>query len=898
MLNRLFSEIRFRVRALFRRDRLEQELDTELSFHLQKEAEKHMATGVSPEEARRRARAAFGAVQGTKDDARDARGISLIDSLAQDLKYALRGLRKRPAFTMGVVLTLGLGIGANAAMFGIVDRLLFRPPLGLKDPETAHRVFQHGRTQDRRPRVLRNFAFRRYLDLQRTTRSFESFAAFQTRTLALGEGSDTHEAKVTLASASYFQFFDVRPALGRFYGPAEDSVPAGSPVVVLGHDYWQAHYGGRSDIIGQQLRIDRGTFTIIGVAPNGFVGAGDQGVPAAFVPITAYAHAARGPGYPALHTWTWMEMLARRKPEISEAAANQDLTSAFLASWRETIAANPNWGKLEDMGIRGELAPMLLARGPHAGRDAKVATWVLGVAAIVLLIACANVANLFLSRAFARRREFAMRLALGVTRARLARQLLTESLVLALIGGAVGLVIAQWGAAALRAAFLDAAASAVIVDPRTLLFTALAVMVTALLTGIVPALQTGRGNLNLTLKGGANEGPHRSRARPLLLVFQATLSVVLLIGAGLFVRSLSHVKNYRLGYDVAPVLYASANPRGYRPSEAEQRSLAEAMLETAKRIPGVQYATLTISVPFWSNEGTGLWVPGIDSVTRRGNFLFNTGSPDYFKTLGTRILKGRAFDERDRAGAAPVLVVGERMAEALWPGQDALSKCVRIGADTAPCSQVIGVAEEMRLRSLTGEREYSFFVPSAQHTAPPVPEIFVRVTGDPERLIEPLRRELQKLMPGPAYVNVVPLSELVDPSLKAWKFGTMMFVAFGGLALLLAAIGLYSMIAYDVTQRTRELGVRIALGSSVSRVLGLIVSSGLRLVGAGVVLGVLLALWGAKWMEGLLFQQTPRDPVIYGVVAGILLLVAVVAAVLPALRATRIDPNSALRLDG
>jgi predicted permease len=897
MLNRLVSEIRFRLRALFRRDKLERELDSELSFHLQKEAEKYLATGVSPDEANRRARAAFGAVQGTKDDARDARGISLVDSLAQDLRYALRGLRKRPAFTLGVVLTLGLGLGANAAMFGIVDRLLFRPPLGLRDPETAHRVFQHRIQQDRRTRIDRNYAFRRYLDLQRNTRSFESLAAFQTRVLAIGEGTDTHEAKVTVASASYFQFFDVRPILGRFYGPAEDSVPAGAPVVVLGHDYWQSRFGGRGDIVGQTLRIDRGTFTIVGVAPKGFVGAGDQGVPAAFLPITTYARALRGPDYPASHTWTWMEMLARRKPGISEAAAEQDLTQALLGSWRETLAANPSWGKLEDLGIRGELAPMQLSRGPLAGRDAKVATWVLGVAAIVLLIACANVANLFLSRAFARRREFAMRLALGVTRGRLARQLLTESLVLALIGGVVGLVIAQWGAAAIRAAFLEAAASAVIIDPRTLLFTALAVLVTALLTGIVPALQTGRGNLNLTLKGGVNEGTHRSRARPLLLVFQATLSVVLLIGAGLFVRSLSHVKNHRLGYDVEPILYASANPRGYRPSPQEQRTIAEAMLETAKRIPGVQYATLTISVPFWSNEGTALWVPGVDSVTRRGNFMFNTGSPDYFKTMGTRILRGRAFDERDGASSALVLVVGERMAEALWPGQDALGKCVKIGAETEPCSQVIGVAEEMRLRSLTAEREYSYYIPVVQHTSPPEPQVFVRVTGDPERLIEPLRRELQKLMPGPAYVNVVPLSQLIDPSLKSWKFGTTMFVAFGGLALLLAAIGLYSMIAYDVTQRTRELGLRIALGSSVSGVLRLIVSGGLRLVGAGVVLGVLVALWGAKWMEGLMFQQQPRDPVIYGVVAGLLLSVAVVAAIVPAFRATRIDPNSALRLD-
>jgi predicted permease len=403
--------------------------------------------------------------------------------------------------------------------------------------------------------------------------------------------------------------------------------------------------------------------------------------------------------------------------------------------------------------------------------------------------------------------------------------------------------------------------------------------------------------VSLTLKGGANEGPHRSRIRPLLLVFQATLSVVLLIGAGLFVRSLSHVRNHRLGYDVAPILYASANPRGYRPSAEEQRTLAEAMLETAKRIPGVQYATLTISVPFWSNEGTSISVPGVDSVNRRGNFMFNTGTPDYFKTMGTRIIRGRAFDERDRAGTELVLVVGDRMAEALWPGQDALGKCVKIGSDTEECSRVIGVAEEMRLRSLTAEREYSYYIPVAQHTSPPDPQLFVRVAGDPGRVIEPLRRELQKLMPEPAYVNVVPLSQLIDPSLRSWKFGTTMFVAFGGLALLLAAIGLYSMIAYDVTQRTRELGLRIALGSSVSRVLRLIVSSGLRLVGIGVVLGILVALWGARWMEGLMFEQPATDPLIYGVVAGVLLLVAVVAAIVPALRAARIDPNTTLRLD-
>jgi len=896
MLHRSLNELRYRLRALFRRDSVERELDAELQFHLETEAEKYVAAGMPREEAVRRARLAFGGVERIKDDTRDSRGLVFFDTLVQDLRYAIRGLRARKAFTLGVVLTLGLGIGANATMFGIVDRLLFRAPYGLHDPSTVHRVLLRSQG-DTEERIDRNFSFARFLDVGRLTSSFTDVAAFQTRTLALGEGEDTKEMQVTVASANYFRFFDVQPALGRFYTAQEDSVPAGSPVVVLGFDYWQAHFGGRKDILGSHLRIDRIPTTIIGVAPKGFVGLGDQGVPVAYLPITAYAYSFRGSRYPGLYTWSWLEMVARRKSAVSLAAAQQDLTAAFTQSWRSAFAADPGWGPVETARPRGELAPVQFERGPLAGRDSQVATWVSGVALIVLLIACANVANLFLSRAVNRRREIAMRLALGVSRGRLVRQLLTESLVLGALGGAAGLALAQWGASALRGLFFPDEAASVLVDVRTLGFTVVATLAAALLTGLVPALHAGRGDLAATLKGGAREGHQRSRLRTGLLVFQATLSVVLLVGAGLFMRSLQNVREHRLGYDVEPVLFAAANPRGERLSDPERIALADRMLAAAQAMPGVTHASLSISVPFWSNEGRGLWVPGVDSVRKLGRFILQAGSPDYFATMGTRILRGRPFLESDRANTPRVVVVSEGMAQTLWPGREALGQCVKIGSDTMPCSTVVGVAEEMRVRNLAEAREYTYFLPIAQYDSPPDPQLFARIRGRTAEQAEPLRRALQPLMPGAAYVNVVPLSRLVDPNLRSWRFGATMFVAFGGLALVLAAIGLYSMIAYDVAQRTRELGVRIALGSSVGRVVRLIVTGGLRLVAVGVVTGTVLAFWGSRWMETLMFRQSTRDPFVFGAVAVLLLAVSGAASMVPAWRAARVDPNVALRLE-
>ncbi|HEX2165312.1 MAG TPA: ADOP family duplicated permease [Thermoanaerobaculia bacterium] len=897
-MHRIASELRYRLRALLRNGEMEAELDDELRFHLDRHAEKLMAAGLPRREAERQARIAFGGVARIKEDARAAWGLALFETTLQDLRCTVRALRKRRDLTFGIVATLALGIGANATMFGIVDRLLVRAPATMLDPERVHRVYLHT-SPDGEAATDRNLAFPRYLDVARGTSSFDVVAAFQTRQVGVGEGATLREVPVTVASAAFFDLFAARPALGRFFTAAEDVVPEGSPVVVLGHAFWQSHFGGRRDVLGQPLRVDRLTATIVGVAPEGFVGMADQGVPAAYVPITAFAHSLRGPDYAGGYGWSWLELVARRKPGVPLATAEADLTQALGRSWRAAAEQDPGWGSAEDARPRGELAPVHVQRGPDATADSRVATWIAGVALVALLVACANVANLLLARAHGRRREIAMRIALGVSRGRLLRHLAMESLVLALLGGGAGLLLAEWGGGALRRLFLpEEAAAVVLADGRTLLFAGGLTLLVALLTGLLPILHSRRTDLADAFRAGMGEGQdRRSRASAGLLVLQTTLSVLLLVGAGLFVRSLHNLLSLRLGYDVDPVLFAAANPRGVELSDAETAGLNRRLLAAAQAMPGVRSAALAASVPFWSNEGRGLWVEGIDEVGKRGSFVLQAATPGYFETLGTRILRGRAFDERDGERSPRVVVVSDGMARALWPGRDPLGRCLRIGEPDAPCTTVIGIAEHVRSRDLFDAREHSYTIPASQYGSPMYPQLFVRAEGDAAALVEPLRRRLQREMPGAAYVRVLTLRSLVDPNLRAWRFGAVMFTAFGGLTLALAAIGLYSLLEVSAARRRRELGVRVALGASTRDVVRLIVTHGLRLVLLGVALGGALALWAAPSLESLMVHESVRDPLVYGVVAALLLAAALLASIAPAWRALRLDPTLALRAD-
>jgi len=826
------------------------------------------------------------------------------DAFTQDLRYAIRGLRNRPGFTIAVVLTLALGIGANAAMFSVVDRLLFRAPPLLHDPALVHRVYL--------VRNLRTGSFAgggvqyaRYRDLTNWTHSFARTALFTSRSLAFGAGDDAREMQVGITSASFFGFFDAPPALGRYFTSAEDTTPAGTPVAVLGYGYWRTAYGGRSDVLGRTLQIGATVYTVVGVAPKGFAGLWPATPPAAYIPISVYApevnrtFSMRGFTWWSTYHWTFAQMIVQRKPGVSLAAANADLTQAYLRSYRAQAA--------DDRGMTPEAiakphalaASILSERGPNESSEAKVATWVGGVALIVWLIACANVANLLLARALRRRREIAVRIALGVSRARLVSQLLTESVLLALLAGLAGLLVAQFGGAVLRAELLPrTAAATVLTDPRTLIFVGVAALLAGLLTGLAPALQTRRADLTGDLKAGEREGgAHRSRTRMVLLVLQGALSVVLLVGAGLFVRSLRNVETLPLGYDVDPVLIVDLQMRSNQQDSATAQTLRERLLEEARTIPGVTHVSRRMVVPFWSSWDEGLWVPGIDSVQRLGEFDMNAVSPDYFATMGTRLLRGRAFTESDAAAAPRVAVVGEAMAKVLWPGQDALGQCMRIGSDTLPCTTVVGIAEDIKSQRLESNAGFFYYyVPTAQ-VRPNQGGLFVRTGGRATALQETVRRRLQRLMPGDSYVTVTPLSDVLGSQTQSWRLGATMFTVFGALALALAAIGLYSVIAYSVAQRTQEMGVRIALGAEMRDVVGLVLAEGMRLALVGIALGGAIALAASGWVKPLLFHVSPRDPLVYTLVAAALMAVAVVASLIPARRAARVDPMRALRTE-
>jgi putative ABC transport system permease protein len=829
----------------------------------------------------------------------------IFETLAQDLRYALRGLRTKPGFAAAVVTTLALGIGANAAMFGIVDRLLFRPPELMKDPATAHRIYLY-QTFRGKEHASGGGQYARYTDIAKWSRSFSQIAGYTQRDLAVGVGDAAREMHIGVVSASFFGFFDAPPALGRYFTAAEDRPPDGTPVAVLSYAMWQAQYGGRRDVLGTPIQIGPTVYTVIGVSAPGFVGLWPDKPPAAFIPITSYA---AGTGFKArsrtwwtTYSWGWMSVIVRRKPGVTIAAANADLSNAFVKSLEEQRVEQPGTTPLALSRPRAIVGSILAQRGPNASSVSKVATWVGGVSVIVLLIACANVANLLLARALRRRREIALRLALGVSRGRLLSQLLTESMLLAILGGVGGLLIAHWGGAALRTFLLEKSeAAAGFRDPRTVLFAAAAAVTVGLLTGLAPIFQAGRANLTADLKAGAREGTyHKSKARVGLLVLQAALSVVLLVGAGLFVRSLRNVDSIRLGYDVDPVLLVNLNMRGVKLDSVATIALRQRLLEAAKATPGVANASLQTSMPFWSMWSVGLFVEGIDTVSRLGQFDVNGVSPEYFETVGTRILRGRGIREQDTEHAPRAMVVSEAMGKVLWPGKDPIGQCIKVNtkanADTVPCTYVVGIAENIKEQSLSADSGYYYYLPAAQFN-PTSGGLFVRTRGDAAKFKEAVRRRLQREMPGASYVTLTPFSEIIGGETRSWQLGATMFVAFGLLAIVLAAIGLYSVIAYNVAQRTHELGVRRALGAQAADVVRLVVTDGLRLAALGVAIGVAGAFYAGKWVKPLLFNVSPRDPWVFVLVAVLLIAVAVAASWIPALRASKVDANVALRTE-
>jgi predicted permease len=882
------------------RDALDRDLQQELDFHRQALERDAAAIGTQPDAATF-ARRRLGNVTSIRENARERWSIPSLDHLQQDARLAFRGLRRSPGFAATVIITLGLGIGANAAMFNVVDRLMFRPLAYLRDPSTVHRVYWQWQDHDANITSMSTY-YARYLDLARWTTSFSQLTVFSERDVAVGDGDASRERRISAVSASFFTFFDARPTLGRFFVADEDVIPRGADVAVLSHAFWQSEFGSR-DVRGEQLRVGDIRATVIGVAPPGFNGVNDANPPAVYVPITTYA-ASTGTSdsrtYFSRYQWGWVHVIVRRKPGVTREMAERDASQAFRRSYQAGRADDPGYPAVESALPHVAISSVRPGAGPDPALEARTALWVSIVAVIVLIIACANVANLFLARGLRRQRETAVRLALGVSRSRLVMQSVTESLVLSLLGAGAALLVAQWAGAAIRQMLVSTNAPSVPVfaDWRTLAVTIGVAIATGTLVGLVPPLASGRGDLARTLRGGARGGvSDGARLRTSLLVVQATLSVVLLIGAALFVKSLDAVKRMPMGYDAERVLLVNRVIARASFNDTTQRALRGALMAEAQSLPSVESAAWVSSAPFVSTSNTTLFVAGIDSVARLGTFTYQATTPDYFRVMGTRVVRGRGLEPADRAPAPNVAVVSESMARVLWPGQEAIGKCFRMRSDTVPCTTVVGIAEDMVQRDIGGSQRFHYYLSIDQYTRTWGNGMVLRLRGDPVLEAENVRKALQRVMPGASYLTVQPLREIVYNAQRSWRLGATMFAAFGVLALVVAAVGLYGVIGYNVQQRSHELGVRVALGAQRPDILRLVVGQSVRFAVAGISLGLLVALLASRWIQPLLFRQSATDGLTYGLVAATMIVVALAASAVPAFRAAGTDPNTALRAD-
>ncbi len=819
----------------------------------------------------------------------------LFEQLGQDVAYAWRSLRRQPGFAFGVMLALGLGIGANATMFGLVDHLLLKPPAHVVEPGRVVR-FQLTESDGGDSYTNESMAYQSYVDQRDHASWFSSIATYFTNPRTpLGRGPEAEKVSAVLATASYFPLLGVHPALGRFFTAQEDQPGTAAPVAVLSWRYWERAFGKRNNVLGRRLELGTGQYTVIGVAPRDFNGV-DLNAVDLWIPLHAGASDVEGSSGEWLtsYGWQWLSVIGRLNDGITRERASdeaQRVQRAAVAQVRNV-----------DHAARSALVPLQgfeRAAIPHARE--RVAVWLASVAAVVLLIVCANIANLLLARTTRRRREIAVRLALGVGRARLARQMMTETLVLAMGGGLAGLLLARWGGALLRTTLLpDTAWVGSPVDWRVVLVASLIALATGILTGLAPALRARSIGFTAALKSGNEAGSPRSRLRNTLLAFQAALSLLLLLGAGLFVKSLWRVVHTDLGYQADQVVVADADLRLAGYDEAGTLAFYDQLLERARTIPGVTHASLGVNSPFWTMNSTLFHLTDRDSTPRHagGSPKYNAVTPDYFRTLGMPIIGGRGFSSTDRVGSPPVMIVNQHLADFYWPGEEAIGKCVRVSSDSLPCVTVVGMVPNARNYQIQEEPSPMYYLPLAQAGERRLNQdriLFLRTAGDPdpvESVLRGLLNEMAVNLPAP---NIRTLQSQIDPEIRPWRLGAVMFGVFGGLALLVAVIGLYSVMSYVVAQRTRELGIRHALGAAPRRILAMVTREGVGVIAAGMAAGALLALWLGRFLQPMLYQTSARDLGLLALVSLVLLGAALFATLIPAVRATRVDPLEALR---
>jgi predicted permease len=883
-------------------------VDEELSYHFDRTVDELMSQGETRADAEAEAARRFGDVRRYSTELeRIGKGVETkrrwqdrIDVGRQSLKYAVRSLGRSPGLAIGVIIAFALGIGANLTMYSVVDRLLLRPPDHIAGPESVKRIYVSeylSFLQDRYTGSTLSYPDYRQL---RGVSAFDDVAAWAPRAVTLGAGLDATERAAVYVTGNFFGMLGVRPAVGRFFGEAEDRI-GGAQQVVLSWTAWQRDFGGSRDALGRTIDFGYGPYEVIGVAPEGFTGV-DLAAVDLWLPFHVVHAQTSGTEWQEDRGWQFFETVARLRNGVTPAAAEAEATAAWIAGRAGSEFAS------EDADPAILLSSVLSARGPEAPPESVVARLLLIVSAIVLLIAAVNVANLLLARALRQRREIAVRLALGISRRRLIGQIVLEGMLLALAGGVAALLLATWGSTVIGRILLPDVAWGGGINLRVTLVAAALALVAGGAAALIPALQAARGAVGDTLRQAGAGGVTRraARMRTGLALLQTALSVLLLVGAGLFVRSLDRVRGTDFGFDPHNLVYAIPRTVAGGMPEAEALQLAERGRRNLQRVPGVRAAGTTQTLPFHSSRSMRLRAEGVDSIptpTTGGPYVHEV-SAGYIEAMDLDILAGRSIAESDVGPGPAVAVVNESMAQALWPDRSPLGRCLYVGngPDGGPqtrCWEVVGVVENSRRQQVADVTTFQYYVPIAQQ--PPgsrAAGVFViRVADETPVTLNAIRRAILDLDPRIRYVEAEPMMSRIDPRTRSWALGATVFSIFGLLALVVASIGLYSVLSFDVAQRTREIGVRSALGASARAQMRMIVGNALRITAIGVAAGVSAALALAGRLEPLLFEIPPRDPLTFFVVVLALHVVAALASSIPAWKASRVDPNIALRAD-
>jgi macrolide transport system ATP-binding/permease protein len=894
----LLLKARSFLRNLFLSRRVEEDLDQEIHSHLELLIEEKIRAGLAPREAQRAARIELGGVEQVKEQVRDARTGAFLESLLQDLRFAIRSLRRTPGLTAFVVITLALGIGMTSATFSMVDALIFRP-YPVSHPSSI--VTLVSTTHDS---PFDDFSYREYLDIRDKTKSYDGVVAnadMEAVGFSAEPGTTPRIKGGMMVSGNYFHVLGVEPRLGRGFREDEDQVPGREAVVVLGPDFWRHEFAGDPSVLGKTILLNGANFTVIGVAPDTFPGMLTFGHPDFYMPL-AMAHVFSTnlqKNFFEDRDDRELSVKARLKPGTTLEQARNELAVLAKNFEREYPQVNRSRGAAVYTQFQT--------------RTIEDENWKFGVifvilALAVLLVACTNVAGLLLSRARSRTREIAVRLALGAGRFRLIRLLLSESMILASLGGlagiAIGYGIVEWFHSKDSIVFATELPMAVPfhMDTRVLLACVALSALSALLCGLAPALQSTRVDLVNALKSADVDVPGRKRlwGRNMLVVAQVSMSLMLLTASFLMARGFQHSLMEDTGFTKDHLLMTRFDPRLIQYNAAQTQQFYKLLAERMRQTPGVRSEALTQNVPLGVDDFDGVaFVPdGFQMPPDRANFnsTMDTVDEGYFETMGVPILRGRAFLPSDTAEAPRVAIVNEHFARHYWPGGDAVGKHIHLDSSTGTPVEIVGVAQTIKYQSMASPMDF-VYMPLAQH---PVARmvLMLRSSGDPLQLVQPVKDAVRSLDPNLPMLLTRSYEDLfVNQAVKGPLIAIELVGTMGVVGLLLAVAGLYGLVAYNVSRRTREIGIRMALGAASSDVLRLVIGKGLRLVGIGTAIGLAMGFAIEQLMNSMLFDAGGVDVVAYIIVVPSLFLVTTLAAYVPARRASQIAPTQALRYE-